>query len=295
MEGDAVRVNVSVLIGRYRDKEKAVSSFLIRENEAVNVPGLEVYNVAGFKVKVVRVLPSIGEPPPAIISKAKSIEVVRLEALDSTMPSSNVKLRNTSEKGILAIDVGIGGSIGRPQGREGRNLIEPGALYDLRAFAGESGTMMPEGYLPVGPGQIVLNTVVFADGTFEGDVDPATNYLATRAGHRAQLARLVDVLGNAVRTGDVDLRALRREVAALPDDVPDIREREAALARYPVLGQAPAALLTGPFTFGMHWVKQSLVDDIKAFEKSHGRASVDDARAWLATAKGKYADWLARL
>jgi hypothetical protein len=145
IEGDAVRVDVSVLLGRYRDKEKAVSSLLIHENETVSVPGLEVYNVAAFKVKVVRVLPSIGEPPPAVISKAKSIEVVRLEAIDSTMPSTSVKLKNTSEKGIVAIDIRIGGAIGRPQGREGRNLIEPGAVYDLRAFGGESGTVMPEG------------------------------------------------------------------------------------------------------------------------------------------------------
>ena len=295
MEGDAVRVNVSVLLGRYVDKEKAVSSLLIHENETVSVPGLEAYDVAAFKVKVVRVLPSIGEPPPAIINKSKSIEVVRSEAIDSTMPSTSVKLKNTSEKGIVAIDVRIGSAVARPQGREGRNLIEPGAVYDLRAFGGESGTVMPEGYLPVGPGQIVLNTVVFADGTFEGDADAAADYLATRAGHRTQVARLVDVLDNAVRTAALDLRALRRQVAALPDDVLNMGEREAALGRYPALGQVPASILSAPFTFGMHWVKQSLVDDITAFEKSSRQAGADDVRAWLTASRNKYSDWFARL
>jgi hypothetical protein len=165
----------------------------------------------------------------------------------------------------------------------------------LGAFGGESGTMMPDGYLPVGPGQIVLNAIVFADGTFEGDADPAANYLATRAGNRTQLARLVDALDNAVRAREVDLRALRRQVAALPDDVLNIGERETALGRYPALGQVPATVLTGSFTFGMHWVKQSLVQDITTFEKSHGQASVDDVRAWLESTRNKYADWLARL
>jgi hypothetical protein len=141
----------------------------------------------------------------------------------------------------------------------------------------------------------VLNTVVFADGTFEGDLDQAANYLATRAGHRTQLARLVDVLDIAVRAGAVDLRTLRRQVAALLDDVLDLGERQAALGRYPALGQVPASVLSAPFTFGMHWVKQSLVDDISGFEKSNRRAGADYVRAWLESTRNKYADWFARL
>jgi hypothetical protein len=211
------------------------------------------------------------------------------------MRSTIVKLKNNSEKGIVAIDLRIGSAIARPQGPEGRNLIEPGAVYDLGAFGSESGTVMPEGSLPVGPGQIVINAIVFADGAFEGDADPAANYLATRAGNRTQLARLVDVLDNAVRASEVDLRALRRQVAALPDDILNMGEREAALGRYPALEQVPGAVLTGSFTLGMHWVKKSLVQDITTFEKSHGQASVDDVRAWITASRSKYADWFARL
>jgi hypothetical protein len=298
MEGEAVRVKVSVLLGQYHDKEKTVATYLMRENETISTQELSGFGAVPFNIKVVKLKPWSGVPP-AITNKSRSLEVVSVEGQATLFPAFKVTVKNTSSKNVIALDINVsvpkgGPLLSRPQAVEGKSLIDPGALYDFFARSGDGGEMAREGYEPQPPTGIVINSVMFADGTYEGELGPALDQFAIVAGNSAQLPRVLGLLDAALEADGSGVRNLRTQISALPDDI-EATAMEGALARYPLLAQAPGPKTVAMFKHGVHRVKQLLVEDIKTFEKNHAQASREEARAWLEVTRQKYADWLAKL
>jgi hypothetical protein len=153
LKGDAVRIEVSVILGvGSEERLEPVSTHLIHENENIAISELTRFGVEPFEVKVVRVTNSL-TVHPLITSQAGSIAVVGIDPKKSTLPSYKVSVQNLSRQNVMALGVealvnGQKRGISMPQGKEGRPLIAPGAVYELGARGATDALLTPEGYQP---------------------------------------------------------------------------------------------------------------------------------------------------
>lgn len=305
-EGDAVRANVSVYVGaQFFDKELPVASYLLREGERITVEALTSFGVEPFEIALVKLRLSAPTAPP-VVNNTTSIEVISVEPIQSTRPSYTLHLRNLSNKNVAAIriDVFAGGKqrlSSMPQGEQGQPLIKPGAVYERRTIAAEDVVMKQQGYRPKFPaGQsFVIRSVVFDDGTFEGESEPAANFAALQAGSKLQLARVVTLLQRALDSSDLGasetIAMLTRDVAALSVDPPS-SARDELSTRFPGLDQTERLNLGNSIRFSLQNVRKLVLDDIEMFEKTlRQSASQTDYRSWLAATTEKYRRWLSRL
>lgn len=306
-EGDAARVDVSVFVGvRSFDKEVQVGSYLLREGERAVVKELAAFGVEPFEIAAVR--PNISAPPlPSVSTRTTSLEVIGLEPTKSTIPAYKLSLRNLSSKNITALQVDVfeGSRLrlsGSPHGQQGLPLIPAGAVLETNVLGAKDTTMTRFGYEPASPPfqTIVVTTLVFEDGSYEGDPAPALRINARTAGERIQLKRAVTELKKTLDTPGLTasdaIAMLIQRVSALSDEVPP------AVAEKLIDGTQNAgqpeklASLIGTIQVTMHLVKRNLSEEIEAFQNSHPKAPDEkEFREWLTATFERYAQWRLRL
>src|SRR5439155_11241278 len=86
LAGDAVRVLVSVFLGRGYGQEKDVAIYTLREGEKLRLKELTQFGIEPFEITLIRVAPA-NPGLPQVISKGKSIELVTVQANLSTFPT----------------------------------------------------------------------------------------------------------------------------------------------------------------------------------------------------------------
>jgi hypothetical protein len=310
-EGKGARVTVSVLFGESRDKEEIVGGYLVNENQKVSTPELIGFGIAPFDLKVVAPtgVPSPGLP--LVNNNTTSIETVGVKPDRSLLATFIVTLRNNAPKRVVALEIRIvtARSSRIPthlQGIEGNGLIEPGATYAFRAEGGDQSTVpaSTDG-MPAVPTAITINTVIFDDGSYEGDPKPAADFLSVQAGYWVQLKRVGVLLDANSGSPGADLRALKSKVLRLVE-TPSREELSAIPAKYVFPDDNVQFDAISDFKFGARRIKQLLLEDIGAFEKVHAAqestghagtnaATADDARAWVKKASEKYSGWLSRM
>src|SRR3954466_14544224 len=80
VEGDSVRVAVSVFVGAQRqEKELPVAAYLMRENETIKTSALAEFGVEPFQIKVTRVSP-VPSALPQVVNRTESVAVLNIEA-----------------------------------------------------------------------------------------------------------------------------------------------------------------------------------------------------------------------
>ena len=293
LDEEAVRITVSVLRGeKFLDLEDTVAHYSARENETITIAELKEFGVEPFQIKVVRVAEQQAAQP-VIVNRTKSLEVVGIEPVISTLPVYKLTLRSLSDKNISAVhvDVGEGGRqelSGMPQGKDGQPLIKAGALFELKQRLSTRTQATAAGYAPAPANaqQIVIASLVFEDGTYEGDATPAAQYRGWTAGRKTELERIVPVLQNTSATDaarlQADLSALSfdgnpNDVAALAQAFPGIKQEQLKLSIY----------------VSMHVVRRELLRDLEHFEQ-RGRRK-EDFHSWLSRTRERYSNWLARM
>jgi hypothetical protein len=306
-EGDAARVDVSVFAGvRSFDKEVQVGSYLLREGERAVVKELAAFGVEPFEIAAVR--PNISAPPlPSVSTRTTSLEVVGLEPTKSTIPAYKLSLRNLSTKNITALQVEVfEGSRLRlsssPHGQQGLPLIPAGAVLETNVLGAKDTTMTRFGYEPASPPfqTIVVSTLVFEDGSYEGDPAHALRINARTAGERIQLKRAVTALKKTLDTPGLTasdaIAMLIQRVSALSDEVPPA-VAEKLLDGFQNAGHTEKlASLTGTIQVTMRFVRKNLLEEIEAFQNSHQKAPEEkEFREWLTATTDKYGSWLFRL
>ncbi|CAN5462381.1 hypothetical protein BH20ACI1_BH20ACI1_08730 [soil metagenome] len=200
-EGDAVKVDVSVFTGlKLHEKEEFVTVLTMRENDKVIIKDLLKFSVEPFEISVVRVAPSAAVLPSVEI-KSKSLALVSVEPNYSTLPSFKLTLVNNSDKAVKMFSFAITSDdkmmlSGMPHGDEGKALIEPGGLFQREFMNAYQDVKVSDGQtLPVQPNQVFrISTVVFEDGTFEGDQRSAATFLAFEAGRKMQIKQIIALL-----------------------------------------------------------------------------------------------------
>jgi len=301
---DGVRVWVSVFLGELHQQESKISSYVMHEGEKVTVQELAQVGVEPFQIKLVRINPSIAEMPQ-FTSKAKSIEVVVMQPNISTLPTYQVVVRNVSGKNVVALaaNVILEGRpriMSLPRGKEGEPIIAPAGTYEFTVRLATQATPMPDGYTPtLVPNQVIeVSSVIFDDGSFEGNPEQAIHYAAFQKGDKMQLARVVDLFARSLNTTDAaasaTLASLKAQVAALNFE-PDAASVEEVHSKFPDMSSQLERDLKPGIEISMKELRDGVVKDIVEFQLHHRQVDPNTLREWLTSSKQRYEAWLARL
>lgn len=301
LEQDTVRVVVSLLSGeKGPENKRQIAEYVLRETEKITVEELRQFGIHPFEIKLIRLPPTLGPVPSVVFKDIQSLLLVKAVANDSTLPSFQVSIRNQSDKDVMALAINVTRSANRemtsmPRGVEGKPLIEAGRVHELKIAAPLRGRETIGGYEPLTSAnqRIEITTVVFADGTYEGDPSSAASFKSIRASEKAELLRLIPLLENAMMS---------------PEDVQDALKNLERNVRFPSNGAAtgpnasnnsttappePGRNRAGVETF-FPPIRADLVKEIRELQSEDWRDKKHYMR-WLAATKKRFESWLARL
>jgi hypothetical protein len=304
MEGDFVRINVSVHVGEKQlDRQLDVATFLAGEGERISVEELKSFGVAPITIRVVNVK-RVKVAPPAVTSRAASLTVVGIQRVKGLFPKYEVSLRNDSGRDIVALMVAAYTNDRHPltqMPHRDRNepLIRAGDVYELSAWGGADGRNDGESYTPGGLSEVVVEAAVFADGGYEGDADKAAHVRALWTGRRLQIARLATLLREAGGSPDAGTRAgltaLRARVTSL-DERFDPAALAGLLSQFPAFDAHAMRDLNSSAEFELHFRKNELLLMLEKIDgMGKGGDSLPGVREWLLRTADIYDTWLARL
>jgi hypothetical protein len=295
LDGDAVKIVVSVLRGeRFMDSEDLVGTYAVRENESLVVDALKDFGVEPFRMKLIRVAPQTAELP-SVLNISKSLEVVGIEPIVSTFPRYKVTLHNLSDKDISALRIEIfrDGTLslsGLLQGEEGEALVKAGSFYEQNQMLATRAETTAAGFTPASPSaqKIVIASVIFKDGSFEGDAAPAATYRGFVAGNRTELKRIVQLLENALSAAS-SMETIQKQLGELSYDFDESDVVELA-KEFPRIDRKTLQM---PVEVAIHSMRKRVVDQLERFRGGSG--SSGDFQQYLQGMKDRYSDWLARL
>lgn len=295
LDEEAVRITVSVLRGeKFHDNENTVATYSARENETLTLTALKDFGVEPFEIRVVRVAPQLSDVP-TIVNNTRSLEVVGVEPVISTFPVYKITLRNLSDKSISALQVNVEreGHIslsGMPQGNDGEPLIKAGGYFELEQLLPTTAQATPEGYLPASlpAQQVTIVTLVFEDGTYEGETKAAATYRGYAMGRETELKRIVPALESAVSMSD-SVEAVRTRLQELSYDF-DKSDLDQLAAAFPGIARER---LQSPIEASIHGVRRELLAKLERFEQT--RRPSGDFQSWLKGIKNVYSNWLSRI
>jgi hypothetical protein len=295
LDEEAVRITVSVLRGKkFHDTEETAATYSARENETITIAELKEFGVEPFQIKVVRVAPQT-PALPRIVNHTKSIEVVGVEPVDSTFPVYKLTFRSLSDKNISAVQVNVaeGGGLkmsGMPQGKDGQPLIKAGASFELKQPLDTHAQPTAAGFAPASPPtqSIVIASLVFEDGTYEGEALPAARYRGYSAGRKTELERIVPVLESAL-AHDASAESLRTDLSALSFDW-DPNDLALLAADFPGIKREQLQI---SIEASIHGVRRELLADMERFEQRGIRK--ESFRNWLTRTRDRYSNWLERM
>ncbi len=307
VEGDAVRVTVSILSGsKAWENEQRVGTYLIRETEKISIDDLKQFGIEPFQIKLVRVNPNIPPVPPVILKGVESVVVLNSMAKETTLPAYRIILRNQSNKNIVALGVEVvaAGSVqitSKPRGIDGQPLIGVGKEYWLTVAAPNRAQTTPGGYVPTSPTdqQILIKAAVFDDGTYEGDAETAVVVRGYQAGEKMVLPRLIPLLESALNSSNADLtEALRNfesQVSSVATDA-DPQIIRTLTSEFPQASGAKNREIKETMEFTATTIKTTLLKEIHMLQNEEAQSlNADLYRTWLTKTRERYEKWLSRL
>ena len=306
VEGDAVSVTVSTLSGRKAlETEQRVGTYQIRETEKISIDDLKRFGIEPFQIKLVRVNANVPAVPPVILKGVESVLVLNSMAKETTLPSYRVILRNQSNKNIvgLGVDLVAGGKVqitSKPRGIDGQPLIPAGKEYWLTVAAPNRAQPTADGYAPTTPSdqQILIKTIVFDDGTYEGDAQMAAAVRGYRAGEKMVLPRLIPLLDSALSSSNADLtqalKNLESQVSSVSSDA-DPHLVQTLASEFPQASDARRSEIKATMEVTATTIKSNLLKEIQTLENERAQAlTVDLYRTWLTKTRERYEKWLSR-
>ena len=265
------------------DKEVLVGTYRLNEGDAVMTDALTKFGVEPFVLRVVKAKPSFKDPLPPIMpkveNKTKAIEVVSFNQETTPSNSFRLTLRNVSSKNIIALDLfmpsvdGNGGSGRRSQGSDKAHpLMLPDGVSVHHFGVSRGGRITPDGFVPDIALQqtLIIRTVVFDDGTYEGLVEPAAEIEAHRRGLDIQRKRILRLLQEPQKTNEGDvvtpLSELKEQAYALGKTVDASVARE-LMALFPSLDEKAKGSVLQTVEGGLRDGKLELLRYISDFEE----------------------------
>lgn len=292
----SIKVRVSVLKGKYLDNEQPVGDYAIAEDARITITELTKFGVVPFEVGLVRA-PATVSSLPAVVNKTRSLQV-SVEPNISSLPTFRLKLLNDSTKAVRAFsyETWVDGKqrlSGMPNKPGGAVLIEPGAAneQEIRFPLDAQTTSTGEAPAALPDLTVVVTSVVFADGTYEGEIAQAARYRAMMLGERTQLKRILEVL--RTDTSAVSLDVLNAQVSDLTWYV-DEPAFEAFVKGIGGLSEKVKEDLRDSVQVASNDLQKNFVAEF-----GEKRNSMSDKpaefQAWLKTAAERYQKWLSAL
>lgn len=295
--GDTVNVRVSLLRGKF-DQEDLVGVYQVGVGEQKILNDLRAVGVEPFKITLLNAIPPL-PPPPTFENHTKSVEIVSVQAENMPKPAYEVIFRNLSDKNLLALRVDVK-SNDRPgimaffQYQDGRPAIAAGGILE-RQMSVIAAQRTATGYAPgtAAANTIVIRTAVFADMSFEGELEPACLFesfvMARRIWFRTVLALLDEELSRPANEDQIEAaRQFKEKFAALRFEF-DESERNQASVVSPACPKpsGKAETSTGP-------LKLEVLRELDEIISTR-QASPVNFRSWLEARRADYKASLTRL
>lgn len=300
LENSVVKVKISVFTGqRFNDKEEFVANYAMKENDKIVVEDLTKFGVEPIEIAVVKITPSVSVLPAAL-NRTTSLQITSIEPNYSTLPSFKVNLMNTSNKAVLAFTYQISvngrkGISGMPQCTYERTLIEAGNSYKFGVPNDFKDTKISDGEIPqVKNNQtIIITSVVFEDGTFEGDQFDAARYLAFSFGRQLQMQRMMPLLRQTADNKS-DLTLFGKEISNLSVSVDENTFNEFT-KNFPNLSENEKSRLRTAPEAAAQGEKKRLLDNLEIVIKSQKGKNTSEAQNWLMQVVELYQNRLEKL
>jgi len=293
--------NVKVFLGAgefYDASEQQLAAFTLDTNERVDVGDAARFGLPPFRVGVFKVLGRDSDQPRVTL-KTPSIAVEKLEVNPLPEPY-RLFLKNNSKKDVLALQYNTykderllhweWRSLPSPQ-----LIIKAGEVHLFEVLSQDRTCAEAQGYRPLQSNKIQVVSVVFVDGSFEGEPGLAALVRGIALGNRDNLRRVVATLGNlnqAELWKPEDFIYQMKSLAAGIVEGEDPAMIESLRAGLPPEGNYSTSALGNFIRSGQHEIKTSLLADARVLESLMKRGNVDTVNDRCGKILVKYKEWL---
>jgi len=199
--GETADVRVTLYRGEKDfDQEGLVGVYHVAVDEQRTINDLRVYGVEPFRIKLLNTVPPL-PPSPTFENLTHTIDVASIRSENQPAPAYVITFRNASNKYLLAlrVDTKVDGKLvttGLFQLEDGRPIIEPGGTAEHRVQVMKAQKSAAGGYEPgtAAANTVVIRSAVFADLSFEGDVETACHVESMIIGRRVWLKQVLPFL-----------------------------------------------------------------------------------------------------
>jgi len=247
-EGEGARIKVSAVFDdsrpadapgpKYGESEQIIASYFAQLDDTITVRELETVGVEAITLRVVKYKePPVAAPRPLILPEVvndlKSIAFVDLKTEERSF--FQLTLQNLSAKSIVGLSIRVSPhATHSSEGSRDKPLMLPGATCQTPIQIGSSAGDAPDDLRHT----LAIETVLFDDGSYEGDVGSAAEMAARSRGRQIQLARFLVLLEDQlVKPGQEPasiIQTLTNSVAKLRIDV-DASVLDELQSQYPAL------------------------------------------------------------
>lgn len=221
LEGEEARVTVSLLV-HDAVKQIDVATVTVARGGEVPVDALREYGIESVTLSLIDVAP-VMPFMPTLESVTPDLRFDAAEVIAAPNPAYRITLRNLSSVAVANVHVQTyrgtqKATSSLPVGVHGQPLMRPGGQYVL-TVAVTGGRIGPNAkvWSPEPLDRIVIDSVLWDDGTTTGAQSRAFAMIPVEAGQRLQLVRIVEIFREALSSPAIDLAAIERRLRALPD------------------------------------------------------------------------------
>jgi hypothetical protein len=268
MEGEDVVLTVSLSYGGPGRNTVAVDSVRLSAQAPVQIDALRRHGVEPIRVSLVAIPASASYAPS--VTSASSRLFARAEPVGSNASAYRVLLTNDAAVPLMWLQykayrgdrVAI---VGWPKGRRSHPLVLPGADYAFEFTTNGGAVDTPDGgerWTAID--RIEIASLIWQDGTVEGDPQPAAMQRRSDQRRTAQIAAVLQILRST--PWSASLTSLRQQIATSLDT--DLEARRA---------------------------RDGLLADLDAFIGKGTSPDAPAVRAWRAQVTDDFAQWLARI
>lgn len=292
--GNEWDVNVSLALTKGGTRQMA--SGRLREGEKLRIDFSD-YDLRPSEVSIAKIDP-VPAVAPRIVNLTSSIEVANVKT--SIVPVSyRILLKNASDKPIQGLELNTYQGASRaclfpPEGSWDRPLMEAGAS---RKFELPTATLYeklgPNEYRPAQSDRIEIATVVFTDGTFEGNPYMAGIIGGKNIGRRVQLDRVLFVISEALYS-NASLANFKEAISNLETRVEPPYSLELR-NRVPMLDEATLKGLDSSIRLGLEEIRSHMLGEVANFEKELAKNQNTSFQTWLIKENEKFKTGRSRL
>ena len=297
--GETADVRVTLLRGeRDFDQEDLVGVYHLGVDEQRTIKDLRAHGVEPFRIKLLNTVPPL-PPPPSFENLTKTIDVASVRFENVPQPAYVVTFRNGSDKNLMALRIetkryGKLVSSHLYHNEEGQPIIAPGGTGERWIPVTIAQETAAGGYEPgtASANTLVIRSAVFADFSFEGEMEMACQLEAMVTGRRVFLKHVLPLLDQELQRPINDhietARQFKEKFSALVYEFSESERNRASSVSSACKNQMEIAEM-GPKSLKLRMLRD--LDEIITKRPS----PPINFKTWLEERQAYYKAWLARL